>query len=681
MFSRKSRIKQAISRAALVGVVVIVIIIIVVGGYAALSLGKTSSTTSTTPSTSMSSTTTSSSSPSSITSSQTSSISSPVTTSSSSSTMPSTTSTVATSSSQSVQNPGVIVYETSNQPSSLDPALWSDAGSTTIQFNVYETLFQYVGSVSSQVQPWLASNYTVSPDGLTYTVNLRQGITFQDGTPFNASAVVFSFDRVVLMDSSSSNVWILVGSQAPGLINGSYNYSHNFGSGAATYNQSQVNAFLSSNGVVMGANPYQVIFHLGYADASFPYILALTAASIVSPSFVISHWSPPTDGHGYITGVSAGDIDPYMNNHTCGTGPYEVQSWDPTTGDVVLTAYSHYWGSPTGSGVAKVPQIDINYVQSDSARVLDLKSGAADIADIPTSDNFAFFNKTAWLTNGRIQVTAPGVSVYGPYPQLNIEYIGMNYEIYLPNGSLSAFQPFANKNFRLAMADAVNITDILQNAASGFGVLADSAVPPGLGGYNSSVPVYYNYNLADAQGNLTIASKALSFNASNPQTLTMVYAIGDSTGQAVSTELATNINNMGLGITINVSPQPISQFLGGVVARTIPMFVLQYLDDYPETTDFLSAFGSATSNVGFFVGYNDTHVTSLINQQASENNATLRAQLINQAEIAMNQDVPYIWLYYPSIFGETGQMFRSWISGFQFNAAYSGPYFYELSKA
>ena len=348
MFSRKSKIKQAIGRTALVGIVVIIIIIIAVGGYAALSIGKTSSstTTSTTSSvstttsstTSIGSTTTTSSTLSTSQSSTSSTTSSPSTTSSTTST------TVATSSSQSVQNPGVIVYETSNQPSSLDPALWSDAGSATIQFNVYETLFQYVGNVSSQVEPWLASNYTVSPDGLTYTVNLRQGITFQDGSQFNASAVVFSFNRVVLMDSSSSNVWILVGSQAPGLINGSFNYSHNFGSGAATYNQSQVNAYLASDGVQVGANPYQVIFHLGYADASFPYILALTAASIVSPSFVISHWSAPTDGHGYITGVNAGDTDPYMNNHTSGTGPYEVKSRNSTTGDVVLTSYSQVLG-------------------------------------------------------------------------------------------------------------------------------------------------------------------------------------------------------------------------------------------------------------------------------------------------------------------------------------------------
>ncbi|HKW03898.1 MAG TPA: ABC transporter substrate-binding protein [Nitrososphaerales archaeon] len=657
MLSRKSRLRHAISRGATIAIVVIAIIVIVGGGYAALNAlgGQTTTTSSSSVSQSTTSTSTT------------------------------TTTSASTNSTQSVQNPGKLVYETSNQPSSLDPAAWSDAGSATVQFNVYETLFQYVGNQSATVAPWLAQNYTVSPDGLTYTVNLRHGIKFQDGSAFNASAVVFSFDRMILMDSSSSNVWILVGSQAPGLINGSFNYSVNFGAGGtpggANYTQAEVNAFLAANGVVQGANPYQVIFHLGYADASFPYILGLTVASILSPDYVIAHWTAPTDGHGYITGASGGDVDPWMKTHMSGTGPYNFTSWSQTTGDVVLTANSNYWGGPNTTGVAKIHEIDMNFVQSDSARVLDLKSGAADMADIPTSDNFAFINQNDWLTGGQIVPTAAGVATPGPFPQLNIEYIGMNFKLYTSSGTLSTFQPFQNKNFRLAMADAVNVTDILVNAASNFGIKADSPVPPGLFDFNSSIPLLYNYNLTNAAGNLTLAGKALGFNASNPQTLTIAYAIGDSTGQAVSTELSTNINNLGLGIVIQVAPVPISQLLGGVVARTYPMFVLQYLADYPETTDFLQAFGSNTANVGFFVGYNDTNVVNLINQQAATSNTTLRAQLINEAKVAMNQDVPYIWLYYPAVFGYTGQMMRTWIHGFQFNAAYSGPYFYELTKS
>ena len=385
-----------------------------------LPLAGTKSTSSSSQITTSSSTTSSSSSsPLSSTSSLLTSSSQVSTSSSSLTSSESTTSQLSTSQTSSstsiaVQNPGKIVYETSNLLSSLDPAYYSDSGSQTVQFNVYENLLQYEGNSTKIVYPWLAQNYIVSSDGLTYTFNLRQGIKFQDGTPFNASAVVFSINRAVLTDSSSSTLGLLVGTQAPGIINGSYDYSATYGKGSPTYNQSQVNAFISSNGVVVGSNPYQVIFHLGYADASFPYLLPLSVAEIVSPSYTISHWTQPTNGHGYITGVTAGSQDPFLNDHMSGTGPFQLQSWDQTTGDVVLVANQNYWGSPSGQGIAKVSEVDINFVQSDSARVLDLKSGAADISDIATSDIFAFMNKTAWQTSQQVVPTTPGVSIYGP---------------------------------------------------------------------------------------------------------------------------------------------------------------------------------------------------------------------------------------------------------------------------
>lgn len=76
----------------------------------------------------------------------------------------------------------------------LDPfvgGLALDDGS--VESAVYDTLLSV--SPSGQVGPELASGYTVSSDGLTYILQLRQGVTFQDGTPFNAQAVVFNFQR------------------------------------------------------------------------------------------------------------------------------------------------------------------------------------------------------------------------------------------------------------------------------------------------------------------------------------------------------------------------------------------------------------------------------------------------------------------------------------------------------
>ncbi len=48
---------------------------------------------------------------------------------------------------------------------------------------------------TTNLRPGLATDWAVSPDGLTYFFNLRSGVTFHDGTPFNAEAVKWNFDR------------------------------------------------------------------------------------------------------------------------------------------------------------------------------------------------------------------------------------------------------------------------------------------------------------------------------------------------------------------------------------------------------------------------------------------------------------------------------------------------------
>src|SRR5688572_33362060 len=50
-----------------------------------------------------------------------------------------------------------------------------------------------VNRVTDQLEPWLAESWTSAPDGLTYTIKLRRGVRFSDGTPFTSADVVFSF--------------------------------------------------------------------------------------------------------------------------------------------------------------------------------------------------------------------------------------------------------------------------------------------------------------------------------------------------------------------------------------------------------------------------------------------------------------------------------------------------------
>jgi peptide/nickel transport system substrate-binding protein len=81
-------------------------------------------------------------------------------------------------------------------PTTLDPHQSAAAASYLVgSLNINESLlFQ---DATGKLIPWLATRYTVSPDGRTFTFDLAQNVTFSDGAPFDAEAVKYNFDRIV----------------------------------------------------------------------------------------------------------------------------------------------------------------------------------------------------------------------------------------------------------------------------------------------------------------------------------------------------------------------------------------------------------------------------------------------------------------------------------------------------
>jgi peptide/nickel transport system substrate-binding protein len=103
-----------------------------------------------------------------------------------------------------------IVYGLTFLPSGFDPHI-NQASELGIPLrSVYDTLV-YRDPDTKQIVPGLASSWDVSPDGMTYTFHLKSGVKFQDGTPFNADAVAYNFDRITNPANKSQKAVFLLG--------------------------------------------------------------------------------------------------------------------------------------------------------------------------------------------------------------------------------------------------------------------------------------------------------------------------------------------------------------------------------------------------------------------------------------------------------------------------------------
>ena len=107
-------------------------------------------------------------------------------------------------SSVSAQNSGGTLRVGMNAPVVLDPVLHTNDPETALNRAIYDYLVEVLPD--STIGSNLATAWTISDDGLTYTFNLAKGVTFQDGTPFSSADVVWTFNRLKDVGSPALNL-------------------------------------------------------------------------------------------------------------------------------------------------------------------------------------------------------------------------------------------------------------------------------------------------------------------------------------------------------------------------------------------------------------------------------------------------------------------------------------------
>ncbi|MFB5674474.1 ABC transporter substrate-binding protein [Paenibacillus terreus] len=235
---------------------------------------------------------------------------------------------------------GELTYALATSPDTLAPQQSGLAVATRVYRSIFDNLV--VKLPDNTIKPWLATEWSISDDHKSYTFKLRKGVKFHDGTPFNAEAVKFTFDRIL-----DPNVKV--------------------GNAAA-----QISPYESSEVI----DEYTIKLNLSQPSRAFLGNLSQGPLSIISPTAVKKY----------------GDE---FGKHPVGTGPFKFVKWEENSEITVERNPEYNWAPETvdNQGAPYLDKITFKIVPEEATRIGSVQSGQVLAAEtVPPQNVLALKN-------------------------------------------------------------------------------------------------------------------------------------------------------------------------------------------------------------------------------------------------------------------------------------------------
>lgn len=234
----------------------------------------------------------------------------------------------------------------------LDPHKTSSPIDGILLGGVFDTLITRDGE-TGELYPHLATSWSVSDDGLTWTFELREGVTFHDGEPFNAEAAVFNFQRIIDPATQSQNARFDVGPLIEARVVDEYTFE------------------------LVYSEPYGP---LPAAVAQYPF-------GMVSP-------------------VAAQELGEGFGQSPVGTGPYRFVEWVQGQSVTVERNPDYTWGNEMFiNDEVYFDRVTFRFIEEDATRAAALQRGELDMAiwlnardyvSFSQDPNFVTFASSRW---------------------------------------------------------------------------------------------------------------------------------------------------------------------------------------------------------------------------------------------------------------------------------------------
>jgi peptide/nickel transport system substrate-binding protein len=509
----------------------------------------------------------------------------------------------------------------------MDPNLAYDTASGNLIDNVMETLIYYNGSDATSYVPALAvevptlENGGISEDGLTYTFQIREGVTYHEGGTLEPHDVAYTFQRGLLQSDPNGPQWLLL---EPVLGYNSGDVTEEIADGAYAGNPEELKANATPEellavcekvkaAVVADDEAGTVTFNNALPWGPFLATIAQTWGAILDSEWAIENGAWDGDcatwqDH-YAPGAENDELTPIIN----GTGPYMLDSWTPGEG-FVLVANENYWrtddmpvweGGPAGQ--PRIKTVVSQIVAEWGTRFAMLQAGDADNVAVPLANRPQIDALVGEFCDWETGECTPNpdnpdgtLRKWGNLPTVSRTDVFMTFNLpegspYVGSGQLDGNgipnDFFSDIHVRKAMNYCFDYDTYIAEALNGEGVRNNGPIILGMLGYNPDGEMY-EYDPDQCAAELEQAWGGVL-----PEVgfrITFAYNTGNAARQTAGEILQAELSAINPLYQIEVVGLPWPTLLRSFRAAQLPMTASGWVEDIHDPHNWVQPFTVGT---------------------------------------------------------------------------------------
>lgn len=496
------------------------------------------------------------------------------------------------------------VYCSEGNPTGFEQAINVSGTTSDAAVRLFDGLFTFkLGS--TEVVPALAKSYTVSPNGLIYTIHLRKGVKFVgQGLPkselkagekpfvptrdFNADDVVFSFRRQDIKPSYLK--------EKDQVTEDAIAYNKAFKGAFEYYHDMDLAKLIKS---VSKVNDYTVRFVLNKKSAVFIPDLAMDFAQIVSQQYahyLIQRGTPKL-----------------AEEYPVGTGRYILKHFIPGS-RIIYVRNDQYWGQK-----AKIKNLIFDITPNPENRLAKMKTGECNAMAYPLPTQMDSIKK-----DPRLQVVSA--------PSVTIGFLGYNVKK----------KPLTDPRVREALSLAVDRQRIINLVYKGAGELANVVIPPTVWSYDKKIPTI-PYNVKKAKELLAKAGYPHGFSIK----LWAMPVQRPYMPDAKRTAVLIQNDWAKIGVKAQIVTYDWAEYLNRLKNGEGEAFLSGWISDNGDPDNFFSVLlGCSAVGGNNYAQYCNKKLDKILTEAQQSSHHSQRVELYKKAQKIVRKDLPWLPLAY-----------------------------------